>query len=144
KMLAAAWGDGKPRTVVVKSTVLPGTTESVVLPILESAEVPFHLAVNPEFLREGRALEDAWRPDRIVLGVDGPATARILRNLFHSAKCPILVTTLRTAASVNYATHAFVASKVSLANELANLCDGFGVAFVTVLQRTAPHPRIDS
>ena len=143
KMIAAAWGDGKPRTVVVKSTVLPGTTESVVQPILESAEVPFHLAVNPEFLREGRALEDALRPDRIVLGADGPATARILRNLFRSAHCPILVTTLRTAESVKYATNAFLAAKVSLANELANLCAGFGVEYDTVLQGLALDPRIN-
>src|SRR5436309_3636752 len=143
KMIAAACVDGKPRTVVVKSTVLPGTTESVVQPILESAEVPFRIAVNPEFLREGRALEDALRPDRIILGVDSPGTARILRALYRSSRCPVLVTDLRTAESVKYATNALLAAKVSLANELANLCDGFGVDYDEVLRGVALDPRIN-
>src|SRR5207244_13601783 len=75
KSVAEAWQDGKRRTVVVKSTVLPGTVDGLVRPILEAANVPFRLGMNPEFLREGRALEDALRPDRTVLGADGPETA---------------------------------------------------------------------
>ncbi len=144
KSVANAWRDGKARTLVVKSTVLPGTVESVVRPVLEAAGVPFRIAVNPEFLREGRALEDALRPDRIVLGVDRPGTARILRALYRSVRSPVLVTDVRTAESVKYATNALLASKVSLANELANLCDHFGVEYDEVLRGVALDPRINA
>ena len=143
KSVATAWRDEKTRTVVVKSTVLPGTAESVVRPLLQAAGVPFRIAVNPEFLREGRALEDALRPDRIILGVDSQETARILRALYRSSKCPVLVTDLRTAESVKYATNALLAAKVSLANELANLCDSFGVDYDEVLRGVALDPRIN-
>src|SRR2546422_10935166 len=143
KSLAEAWHDGRRRTVVVKSTVLPGTVDGLVRPIVEAANVPFRLGMNPEFLREGRALEDALRPDRIVLGADSPGTARILRALYRSSRCPVLVTDLRTAESVKYATNALLAAKVSLANELANLCDGFGVDYDEVLRGVALDPRIN-
>src|SRR5207245_6340719 len=81
KSVATAWRDEKTRTVVVKSTVLPGTAESVVRPLLQAAGVPFRLAVNPEVVREGRALDDALRPARIILGVDSQGTPRLLRTL---------------------------------------------------------------
>ena len=137
KSIAAAWRDGKRRTVVVKSTVLPGTTDHVVRPILEASGRPFRLGVNPEFLREGRALEDALRPDRVVLGADGPETARILKSLYRSAKCPVLATDLKTAEAVKYATNSFLATKVAFADELANLCDALGVSYDEVLDQTA-------
>jgi UDPglucose 6-dehydrogenase len=143
KSLAAAWQDAKRRLVVVKSTVIPGTTDTVVRPILESAKLPFRLAVNPEFLQEGRALEDAMAPDRIVLGIDGPEAGRILRALYGSAKCPVLVTDLRTAEAVKYATNAFLATKVSFANELANLCQALGVSYDEVRDGMGLDPRIN-
>lgn len=141
--LVAAWRDGKRRTIVVKSTVVPGTTDGVVRPILETASRPFRLAVNPEFLQEGRALADAMRPDRIVLGVDGPATARILKALYRTAKCPVFVTDLRTAEAVKYATNAFLATKVAFANELANLCQALGVSYDEVHRGMGLDPRIN-
>jgi UDPglucose 6-dehydrogenase len=143
KSLAAAWQDAKRRLVVVKSTVIPGTTDTVVRPILEGAKLPFRLAVNPEFLQEGRALEGAMAPDRIVLGIDGPATGRILRALYRSVKCPVLVTDLRTAEAVKYATNAFLATKVSFANELANLCQALGVSYDEVRDGMGLDPRIN-
>jgi UDPglucose 6-dehydrogenase len=143
KSFAAAWPDGKRRTVVVKSTVVPGTTEGIVRPILEAAKRPVGLAVNPEFLREGRALADALRPDRIVLGVDGPATARIMKALYRSVKCPVFVTDLRTAEAVKYATNAFLATKVAFANELANLCQALGVSYDEVHRGMGLDPRIN-
>jgi UDPglucose 6-dehydrogenase len=143
KSLAAAWQDAKRRLVVVKSTVIPGTTDTVVRPILEGAKLPFRLAVNPEFLQEGRALEGAMAPDRIVLGIDGPEAGRILRALYRSTKCPVLVTDLRTAEAIKYATNAFLATKVSFANELANLCQSLSVSYDEVRDGMGLDPRIN-
>ena len=143
RSLATAVRDGERRTIVVKSTVLPGTTDRVVRPILEATKRPFRLAVNPEFLREGRALEDTLRPDRIILGVEAPGTARILKPLYRSAKCPVLVTDLKTAEAIKYATNAFLATKVAFANELANLCDAFGVSYDAVHRGIGLDPRIN-
>ncbi len=97
--------DGRP-IGVVKSTVVPGTTENVVRPILEASNKRFGLGVNPEFLREGHALKDTLHPDRIVLGVDGPETAQHLRALYANVTCPVVETDLTTAEAIKYATHA--------------------------------------
>ncbi len=129
--------------IVIKSTVIPGTTENVVRPILEASGRPFSLAVNPEFLREGHALEDTLHPDRIVLGVEGPSTAERLRALYAHVTCPIIETDLRTAEAIKYATNAFLATKVSFANELANLCQAFGISYDEVIQSVILDPRIN-
>jgi UDPglucose 6-dehydrogenase len=143
KSLASAWRDGKRRIVVVKSTVLPGTTDRVVRPILEGARLPFRLAMNPEFLREGHALEDALRPDRIVVGADDAATARSVKALYRAAKGPALLTDLKTAEAVKYATNSFLALKVAFADELANLCQAFGVSYDEVHRGLGLDPRIN-
>jgi UDPglucose 6-dehydrogenase len=141
--LAAGWRDEKRRAVIVKSTVLPGTTDHLVRPILEAANRPFRLGVNPEFLREGHALEDALKPDRIILGTDLPETARIMKGLYRSARCPVLLTDFRTAETIKYATNAFLATKVAFADELANLCDAFGVSYDEVHKGLGLDPRIN-
>jgi UDPglucose 6-dehydrogenase len=143
KSLASAWRDKKRRTVVVKSTVLPGTTDRVVRPILEGARLPFRLAMNPEFLREGHALEDALRPDRIVVGADDAETARSVKGLYKAAKGPVLLTDLKTAEAVKYATNSFLALKVAFADELANLCQAFGVSYDEVHRGLGLDPRIN-
>jgi len=143
RSLASAWTDKRRRIVVVKSTVVPGTTEGVVRPILEEARLPYRLAVNPEFLREGRALQDATKPDRVVIGTDSPATARALRSLYVRARCPIFVTDLRTAEAIKYATNAFLATKITFANEMANLCQALGVSYDEVLRGMSLDPRIN-
>ncbi|HYY48780.1 MAG TPA: nucleotide sugar dehydrogenase, partial [Thermoplasmata archaeon] len=112
-------------------------------PILEGAHVPFRLAMNPEFLREGRALEDALKPDRIVVGADDPATARAVKALYRSAEGPALLTDLKTAEAVKYATNSFLAMKVAYADELANLCQAFGVSYDEVHRGMALDPRIN-
>ncbi len=129
--------------IVVKSTVVPGTTENVARPILEASGKPYSLAVNPEFLREGHALEDALEPDRVILGVDGPDTARRLRSLYAHLDCPIIETDLRTAEAIKYATNAFLATKVVFANELANICQALEVSYDEVIQGVTLDPRID-
>jgi len=119
------------RVVVVKSTVVPGTTETVVRPALEKtsgreAGRDFGLCMNPEFLREGSAVEDALKPDRIVIGALDKRSGDALAKVYAKNRCKKLRTDLRTAEMIKYATNSFLATKVSFANELANLCDAFG------------------
>ena len=119
------------QVLTVKSTVVPGTTETVVRPALEaasgkSAGKDFGLCMNPEFLREGSAVEDALKPDRIVIGALDKRSADALARVYAKVRCRKLRTDLRTAEMIKYATNAFLATKVSFANELANLCDALG------------------
>ncbi|MDX1534209.1 MAG: UDP-glucose/GDP-mannose dehydrogenase family protein [Thermoplasmata archaeon] len=140
--IAEDLGAGSPTLVVVKSTVVPGTTERVIRPILEAAGAPFHLGVNPEFLREGQAMAGALHPDRIVLGSDAPETAARLRELYSEADCPIVETDLRTAETIKYATNAFLATKVAFANEMADICSALGVSYEEVMDAASLDPRI--
>ena len=139
--------DRKGRHVVtVKSTVLPGTTQATVLPELREAAGPnasFGLCVNPEFLREGSALEDALNPDRIIIGELDAASGDALEALYADHASPKLRCDLRTAEMIKYATNAFLATKVSFANELANLCDRFGVDWDEVVNGLGLDPRIN-
>ena len=119
------------QVLTVKSTVVPGTTETVVRPALEaasgkSAGKDFGLCMNPEFLREGSAVEDALKPDRIVIGALDKRSADALARVYAKVRCRKLRTDLRTAEMIKYATNASLATKVSFANELANLCDALG------------------
>jgi UDPglucose 6-dehydrogenase len=119
--------DPKYRIVIVKSTVIPGTTDSVILPILESeshlkAGVSFGLCMNPEFLKEGNAVQDFLHPDRTIIGSLDSASANLLEQLFVPFGAPIFKTNLRTAEMIKYANNAFLATKVSFINEIANIC----------------------
>jgi UDPglucose 6-dehydrogenase len=116
--------------VVVKSTVVVGTTRRVKQIIAE--EVPgkdFSIASNPEFLREGSAIEDFMRPDRVVVGVDDERGEQILRRLYRPLnlrETPIVVTSLENAEIAKYAANAFLAMKVTFINEVADLCEKAG------------------
>ncbi len=127
--------------VVVKSTVVPGTTDSVVRPILEEAAgkqagVDFGVGMNPEFLTEGQAVRDFMEPDRIVLGADDGRTMEALDALYASfAGVPKIRTNTRTAEMIKYASNALLATAISFSNELANLCAALGrVDAVEVLE----------
>jgi len=118
--------------VVVKSTVLPGTTEEIVKPILEKysnkkAFQDFGLAMNPEFLREGVALRDFLNPDRIVIGVQDERTKQILEKLYEAINAPKLIVDIKTAEMIKYASNAFLATKISFANEIGNICKKLGI-----------------
>ena len=123
--------------VVVKSTVIPGTTETELKPILESASgktdgEEIGLAVNPEFLREGSAVDDFMEPDKIVVGTDGDTRALdLLAQLYEPIVAdwdiPVVETGRPEAEMIKYANNAFLASKVSLINDLGNICKEFGV-----------------
>jgi len=113
--------------VVMKSTVLPGTTKDVVLPLLEKhsgkkAGQDFGLAMNPEFLKEGVAVNDFLKPDRIVIGFYDEGSRDMLRELYKDFSCPIVETTLSAAEMIKYASNAFLATKISFINEIGNMC----------------------
>jgi UDPglucose 6-dehydrogenase len=113
--------------IVIKSTVVPGTTNGTVRDLLEQRSGKttghdFGLAMNPEFLREGNAIHDFLEPDRIVIGTSDPKTADTLRHLYHDFTCPILETSLSAAEMIKYASNAFLATKISFINEIGNLC----------------------
>ena len=118
--------------VVVKSTVVPGTTERVVVPILEAASgkkagVDFGVGMNPEFLTEGEAVGDFMEPDRIVLGGIDTRSQDALADLYASfAGVPVVRTNPSTAEMIKYSSNALLATMVSFSNELANLSAAVG------------------
>ena len=114
--------------VVIKSTVVPGTTEDVVAPLLEAASGKqvgrdFGLAMNPEFLREGEAIRDFLEPDRIVLGGIDRRSLDTLAELYRPfAGVDVLRVSPRTAETIKYAANSLLATMISFSNEIANLC----------------------
>jgi UDPglucose 6-dehydrogenase len=135
-------GNLNGQVVVVKSTVLPGTARDVVLKVLEGAGGDFTLCNNPEFLREGSALEDSLNPDRIIIGSIDEKGADALLDLYETFDCPKLVTDLETTEMIKYASNIFLALKVTYANEMANLCERFGVDVYEVMEGVKLDKRI--
>ena len=113
--------------IVVKSTVLPGTTRDVVLPLLEKHSgkkvgKDLGLVMNPEFLREGIAVDDFLKPDRIVIGSYDDKSRDIIRKLYKDFSCPLVETSLSAAEMIKYASNCFLATKISFINEIGNMC----------------------
>jgi UDPglucose 6-dehydrogenase len=134
-------------TIVVKSTVLPGTTEEIVGPLLEKESgknigTGFGLASNPEFLREGSAVEDFFHPDRIIIGANDGRSRIMLESLYAPFTCPKMVTGIRTAEMIKYASNAFLATKISFANEIGNVCKELGIDAADVFQGVGMDARI--
>lgn len=129
----------KRYTLVVRSTILPGSVESVVWPALRSAAGGVDLsgvevAVNPEFIREGSALADFLDPPFTLVGSTSPVAIRQLRELYKCVMAPFVQTDVRTAEMVKYVCNAYHALKVCFANEVAGLCDALGADAVDVLR----------
>jgi len=119
----------KPKLVVVKSTVPVGTTHMVQEVIREKTSHPFHVADNPEFLKEGDAIGDFNKPDRIICGVEDEAAAELLKDLYDSfvrQGNPIYIMDIRSSEMVKYASNAMLATKISFINEIAHLCETHG------------------
>lgn len=119
-------------TVVIRSTMLPGTIESLVMPTLEKnsgkqAGTDFGVCINPEFLREGSSLKDFNAPPFTLIGADDEQTANLVRELYAAIDAPLFVTALKTAEMVKYACNCFHALKVSFANEIGNICKAVGI-----------------
>jgi UDPglucose 6-dehydrogenase len=139
--------------VVVKSTVVPGTTENTVKPLLEkhsnkTCGSDFGLCMNPEFLREGSAVHDAQHPDRIVIGEhdkkSGDTLQTLYQKLHHGETIPTVRTNLPTAELIKYANNAFLATKISYINTIANICEKIlGADVTTVAQAIGLDQRIN-
>lgn len=118
--------------IVLRSTVLPGTTESLVIPALEQASglragVDFTVCYNPEFMREGCAVADFHQPPYTILGAQDPKHLVALRELYKTIPAPVFETSIPVAEMVKYVSNAFHAVKVSFANEVGTLCQHLGV-----------------
>ncbi len=128
--------------VIVKSTVVPGTTQNVVKPILEAESKKicgknFGLCMNPEFLRQGSAFQDTVHADRVVIGSFDEHSGDVLEGLYTSYYSerlpPIIRTTLATAELIKYASNAMLATKISFINTIANMCERIPGADVKVV-----------
>ena len=113
--------------VVVKSTVVPETLEKTVIPTIEKSSGKlfgkgFGACMNPEFLKEGSALDDFFKPDRIVIGSSDKRSIEMLREIYNGFECPILETSFKEAEMIKYASNAFLATKISFINEIGNIC----------------------
>jgi UDPglucose 6-dehydrogenase len=118
-----------PRIVVNKSTVPVGTAERVRDEILKHTVHPVSVVSNPEFLKEGDAIDDFMKPDRVVIGTDSPETAEVMRELYRPfvrTNNPIIVMSNRSAELTKYVANSLLATKISFINEIANLCDIVG------------------
>lgn len=131
--IAAVLRDKRDRhTVVVRSTVLPGTVQGVVVPILEAvsgkrAGVDFGVAVNPEFLREGTAIRDYNEPPMTVIGESDTASGNLLALLYAELDAPIIRKPIEVAEMVKYSCNVWHATKVAFANEIGNVAKAVGV-----------------
>ncbi len=139
----------KPKVVVVKSTVPVGTTFMVRDRIRERVgpNIPFEVADNPEFLKEGAAIDDFNKPDRVVVGVEKESVGEIMRDLydpFVRNGHPIYVMDVLSAEMVKYASNNFLATKISFINEMANLCEAYGANINRVREGMCSDKRIGS
>ncbi len=134
-----------PKTVVVKSTVPVGTSHKVRDLIASRTKIPFHIADNPEFLKEGDAINDFMKPDRVVCGVESEHAAAVMRDLYEPfvrQGNPIFVMDVRSAEMVKYASNAMLACKISFINEIANLCERYGANVTSVREGMCADKRI--
>ena len=138
----------QPLCIVNRSTVPIGTGDwmsDIIIGHQKNRQVPFSVVSNPDFMREGSAVYDWMHPDRIVLGTTDPSAAEKVSQLYRSVGAELIVTDPRTAEMIKYATNAFLASKISFINEIANVCEALGADVRTVAhgmgtdRRISPH-----
>jgi UDPglucose 6-dehydrogenase len=129
-------GKDEEHVVVTKSTVIPTTTADTLGPLLAEAAGKtlgegLHVGMNPEFLREGTAVEDFLNPDKIVFGTDGKVALEALQDVFsplvERTGAPVVETGIEEAEMIKYANNGFLAAKVSLINDIGNICKEYGV-----------------
>ena len=137
------------KVIATKSTVPVGTGERLreVIRANQSAQCRFDMVSNPEFLREGSAIEDFLRPNRVVIGADSPEATAIMKDLYrplYLIETPFVITDIASAEMIKYASNAFLATKVSFINEIANLCERVGADVHIVARAMGLDGRIGS
>ena len=133
------------KVIVVKSTVPVGTNEKIREILKKETDHPFDLLSNPEFLKQGAAVEDFMKPDRVIVGAEDVRPAEILRDLyapFVRTGSPVLIVDTRTAEMLKYAANAFLAARISFMNEIANLCEHVGANVDMIRKGLASDSRI--
>src|SRR5215831_16076472 len=134
-------------TVVVNKSTVPVGTGEFVREVIERHQpqpIPFDVVSNPEFLREGSAIEDTLRPDRIVIGAPTQQVAMTLLELYAPLERPMIITDVPSAEMIKYASNAFLATKISFANAIANLCEAAGADVTHVMKGVGLDARIGS
>lgn len=134
----------KPTILVMKSTVPPGTGEKIIRRFLNKCKTEVNYISNPEFLREGKALLDWFYPDRIVIGGKNNDSIQQVKNIYKKINAPKLVMGITSAEMVKYASNAFLATKISFINEIANICDLLGADIDEVAPAVGMDKRIGS
>ncbi|WP_324715313.1 UDP-glucose/GDP-mannose dehydrogenase family protein [Carboxydochorda subterranea] len=135
----------RPGTVVaMKSTVPPGTGLELVRAYLEPAGRDLAYVSNPEFLREGKAVDDWLHPDRVVVGAAEPGAGERVAELYRHLGAPLLMTDITSAEMVKYASNALLATKISFINEIANVCELVGAHIDDVARGVGMDPRLGS
>lgn len=134
----------EPAVVVNKSTTPIGTGGRIARLLEEVNPVlaPWRVVSNPEFLREGNAVEDCLNPSRIVLGAEDRESAEAVADLYSQLRCSIIISDLNTAEMVKYASNAFLATRISFINEVARICDALGADVTVVAEGMGLDPRI--
>jgi UDPglucose 6-dehydrogenase len=133
-----------PLTIINKSTMPIGSGDSIAGIVREGLRGPWAFSVvsNPEFLREGSAVNDFFHPDRVVLGAIDRSAAEVVAELYRPLKAPVLITDVRTAEMVKYASNAFLATKISFINEIAAICEQLGADVTDVARGMGYDTRI--
>ena len=135
----------RSKVVVTKSTVPVGTARMVRDAIAERTRVPFHVCANPEFLKEGAAVEDFMKPDRVIVGVEADEARAVLEELyspFVRTGNPLIFMDLASAEMTKYAANAMLATRISFMNQMAELCDAVGADVALVRRGVGSDPRI--
>ncbi|MDY6874894.1 MAG: UDP-glucose/GDP-mannose dehydrogenase family protein [Chloroflexota bacterium] len=137
----------QPVIIVNKSTVPIGTGDwvaDIVRTAMPDPSIPFWVVSNPEFLREGSGVYDCMNPDRVVLGSTNREAAERVAELYYPLHAEMIITDLRTAEMIKYASNAFLATKISFVNEIANICEGLGADVKEVARGMGTDGRISS
>jgi UDPglucose 6-dehydrogenase len=132
-------------TVIVNKSTVPVGTGELVRDVIERHQrqpIPFDVVSNPEFLREGSAIEDTLRPDRIVIGAPNQQVAMTLLELYAPLERPMIISDVPSAEMIKYASNAFLATKISFINAIADICEQAGADVTAVMKGMGLDPRI--
>lgn len=148
----ALQGSSEYHIVAVKSTVPPGTTENLVMPVVlkhsrkdetDGDYQKIGFVMNPEFLREGLAVQDFMNPDRIVVGSSDQKAGDIFQKVYSGLEAPLVRTSLSAAEMIKYTSNAFLATKISFSNEIGNICKRLGIDVYDVMKGVGLDHRIN-